>query len=216
MKKIDIIIVDDHILFSEALSSLISDFEDFNVLAVLANGEELVTYFSTENKHPDIVLMDIQMPIMNGFEATRWLKKHQPQIKVLGLSMECEESTILKMLRAGANGYLLKVIQPSLLEHALKEVYTNGFYYTENVSNTLINSLNSTNKNDNREIILKEKELEFLKLACTEMTYKQIADEMYLSPKTIENYREALFSKLNVKTRIGLVLYAIKEKIVTL
>lgn len=216
MKKIDIIIVDDHILFSEALSSLISDFEDFNVLAVLANGEELVTYFSTENKHPDIVLMDIQMPIMNGFEATRWLKKHQPQIKVLGLSMECEESTILKMLRAGANGYLLKVIQPSLLEHALKEVYTNGFYYTENVSNTLINSLNSINKNDNREIILKEKELEFLKLACTEMTYKQIADEMYLSPKTIENYREALFSKLNVKTRIGLVLYAIKEKIVTL
>lgn len=216
MKKIDIIIVDDHILFSEALSSLISDFEDFNVLAVLANGEELVTYFSTENKHPEIVLMDIQMPIMNGFEATRWLKKHQPQIKVLGLSMECEESTILKMLRAGANGYLLKVIQPSLLEHALKEVYTNGFYYTENVSNTLINSLNSINKNDNREIILKEKELEFLKLACTEMTYKQIADEMYLSPKTIENYREALFSKLNVKTRIGLVLYAIKEKIVTL
>lgn len=216
MKKIDIIIVDDHILFSEALSSLISDFEDFNVLAVLANGEELVTYFSTENKHPDIVLMDIQMPIMNGFEATRWLKKHQPQIKVLGLSMECEESTILKMLRAGANGYLLKVIQPSLLEHALKEVYTNGFYYTENVSNTLINSLNSTNENDNREIIFKEKELEFLKLACTEMTYKQIADEMYLSPKTIENYREALFSKLNVKTRIGLVLYAIKEKIVTL
>lgn len=216
MKKIDIIIVDDHILFSEALSSLISDFEDFNVLAVLANGEELVTYFSTENKHPEIVLMDIQMPIMNGFEATRWLKKHQPQIKVLGLSMECEEGTILKMLRAGANGYLLKVIQPSLLEHALKEVYTSGFYYTENVSNTLINSLNSTNKNDNREIILKEKELEFLKWACTEMTYKQIADEMYLSPKTIENYREALFSKLNVKTRIGLVLYAIKEKIVTL
>ncbi len=216
MKKIDIIIVDDHILFSEALNSLISDFEDFNVLAVLANGEELVTYFSIENKHPDVVLMDIQMPIMNGFEATRWLKKHQPQIKVLGLSMECEESTILKMLRAGANGYLLKVIQPSLLEHALKEVYTNGFYYTENVANTLINSLNSTNENDNGEIILKEKELEFLKLACTEMTYKQIADEMYLSPKTIENYREALFSKLNVKTRIGLVLYAIKEKIVTL
>jgi DNA-binding NarL/FixJ family response regulator len=156
------------------------------------------------------------MPIMNGFEATRWLKKHQPQIKVLGLSMECEESTILKMLRAGANGYLLKVIQPALLEHALKEVYTNGFYYTENVSNTLMNSLNSSNGNNDREIILKEKELEFLKLACTEMTYKQIADDMFLSPKTIENYREALFSKLNVKTRIGLVLYAIREKIVIL
>jgi DNA-binding NarL/FixJ family response regulator len=217
MKKIDIIIVDDHILFAEALHGLISDFEDFNVLAVFANGEELVTYFSSENKHPDIILMDIQMPIMNGVEATKWIKINQPQIKVLGLSMECEEETILKMLRAGARGYMLKVIQPSLLEHALKEVHTTGFYYTENVANTLLNSLNAIHeKKIDEEIILKEKELEFLKLTCTEMTYRQIAEVMYLSPKTIENYRESLFAKLNVKTRIGLVLFAIKEKIVTL
>lgn len=214
MKIIDIIIVDDHLLFSEALNGLISEFKEFNVLAVLANGKELVTYFSEENKQPDIVLMDVQMPLMNGIEATSWLKKNQPEIKVLALSMECVEETILKMLRAGARGYLLKDIHPTVLEHALKEVYATGFYYTENVANVL---LNSTYQNGHQnEIVLKAKELEFLELACTEMTYKQIAEVMILSPKTIENYREALFAKLNVKSRIGLVLYAIKEKFVTL
>ena len=214
MKTIDIIIVDDHLLFSEALNGLIAGFKEYQVLAVLANGKELVNYFSEENKRPDIVLMDVQMPIMNGIEATNWLKMNWPEIKVLALSMECEEDTILKMLRAGARGYLLKDIHPSVLEHALKEVFTTGFYYTENVANTLINSANHNGHLN--DIVLKAKELEFLKLACTEMTYKQIAETMFLSPKTIENYREALFNKLSVKSRIGLVLYAIKEKIVTL
>lgn len=213
MEKIDIIIVDDHLLFSQALNGLISAFEKHNVLAVLANGKELMNYFEGENKHPDIVLMDIQMPIMNGIESTRWLKGNFPEIKVLALSMENEDETIIKMLKAGANGYLLKDIHPSLLEHALKEVYFTGNFYTENVANTLLNSLGE--KRNEGGIILKEKELEFLKLSCTEMTYKQIADAMFLSPKTIENYREALFAKLNVKSRIGLVLYAIKEKIVS-
>jgi len=126
MEKIDIIIVDDHLLFSQALNGLISAFEAYNVLAVLVNGKELVNYFAAENKHPDIVLMDIQMPIMNGIEATKWLKTNFPEIKVLALSMENEDETIIKMLKAGANGYLLKDIHPSILEHALKEVYDTG------------------------------------------------------------------------------------------
>lgn len=213
MEKIDIIIVDDHLLFSKALNGLISAFEAYNVLAVLVNGKELVNYFSGENKHPDIILMDIQMPIMNGIEATRWLKGNFPEIKVLALSMENEDETIIKMLQAGANGYLLKDIHPSLLEHALKEVYITGNFYTENVANTLLN--HADGKSNKGNIIFKEKELEFLRLSCSEMTYKQIAEAMFLSPKTIENYREALFDKLNVKSRIGLVLYAIKEKIVS-
>lgn len=214
MNKIDIIIVDDHLLFSEGLDVLISDIEEFNVLAVFANGQELIAYFSEDNKQPDIVLMDIQMPVMNGLEATKWLKQRFPKIKVLGLSNECDDEIILQMLRAGANGYLGKVIHPSELEFALKEVYTKGFFYTENVSNTLLNSLEVQEHNEIK--VLKPKELEFLKLACTEMTYRQIAEVMYLSPKTIENYRESLFAKLNVKSRIGLVLYAIKVKIVIL
>ncbi len=214
MSKIDIIIVDDHVLFSQALKGLVGNFSEFNIVTVLSNGKELVDYFSNENKLPEIVLMDIQMPIMNGIEATQWLKDNKPEVKVLALSMEAEEETILKMLRAGAKGYLLKDIHPSVLQHALNEVHAAGFYYTENVTNTLLNSI--TRKELPSKVKLKERELEFLKLACTEMTYKQIAGKMFLSPKTIENYREALFEKLEAKTRIGLVLYAIKEKIVIL
>jgi DNA-binding NarL/FixJ family response regulator len=214
MKKIDIIIVDDHMLFSQALNGLVSNYQEFNVIKVLNNGKELVEYFLSENPHPHIVLMDIKMPQMNGIEATQWLKDNKPSIKVLALSMECDEVTILQMLRAGAKGYLLKDIHPKILHHALLEVYNNGFYYTENVTSTLLNSAGISNTKSS--INLKERELEFLKLACSERTYKEIAEVMCLSPKTIENYREALFEKVNAKTRIGLVLFAIKEKIVIL
>lgn len=214
MNPINIIIVDDHLLFGNALNGLVSNFKEFNVLAVLKNGKELIDYISTENTLPEIILMDIQMPIMNGIEATSWLKDNKPDIKVLALSMECDESTILAMLRAGAKGYLLKDIHPDILHHALKEVNFNGYYYTESIANTLLNSINKPEKP--KRITLKERELEFLKLTVSEKTYKQIADAMCLSPKTVENYREALFEKLEVKSRIGLVIYAIKEKIVIL
>jgi DNA-binding NarL/FixJ family response regulator len=214
MDKIDIIIVDDHMLFSQALNSLIENFSEFNVIKVLNNGKELVSYFEANNTHPKIVLMDIKMPLMNGVEATQWLSANYPSIKVLALSMECDEITILQMLRAGAKGYLLKDIHPKILYHALIEVYKNGFYYTENVTNTLLNSAGIQTAKST--IVLKDRELEFLKLACSERTYKEIAELMCLSPKTIDNYRESLFHKLNAKTRIGLVLYAIKEKIVIL
>lgn len=214
MKKIDIIIVDDHLLFSQALNGLVSNFVEFNVIAVLGNGKELINYLNQKNQPPEIVLMDIQMPIMNGIEATQLLKEKFPKIKVLALSMECEEETILKMLHAGAKGYLLKDIHPSILKHALNEVNSNGFYYTENVASTLLNSIHK--KETAKNIFLKDRELEFLKLACTERTYREIAEVMCLSPKTIENYRESLFEKLEAKTRIGLVLYAIKEKIIIL
>ncbi|UMB53017.1 response regulator transcription factor [Lutibacter sp. A64] len=214
MKPINIIIVDDHLLFGKALNGLVSNFKEFNVLAVLKNGKELIEFISSENTLPEIILMDIQMPIMNGIEATSWLKDNKPEIKVLALSMECDESTILTMLRAGAKGYLLKDIHPDILQHALNEVHLNGYYYTDSITNTLLNSIQKPEKPKN--ITLKERELEFLKLTVSEKTYKQIAEAMCLSPKTVENYREALFEKLEVKSRIGLVIYAIKEKIVIL
>lgn len=214
MNPINIIIVDDHLLFSQALNGLVSNFKEFNVLAVLNNGKELVDYISKGNTLPEIVLMDIQMPIMNGIEATNWLKENKPNIKVLALSMECDETTILAMLRAGAKGYLLKDIHPDILYHALNQVNLNGFYYTENITNTLLNSINKPERKHHIE--LKDRELEFLKLTVSEKTYKEIAEIMCLSPKTLENYRESLFEKLEVKSRIGLVIYAIKEKIVIL
>lgn len=210
MDKIKIIIVDDHMLFSQALKGLIEDNKKFKVIAQLGNGKELQDFCTTCKEAPNIILMDVQMPIVNGIEATQWLKENHPEIKVLALTMEDDELTILKMIRAGAKGYLLKDIHPSVLHDAIKETYKKGFYYTEQVSDTLLHAHEIEVKPLNK-IDLKDRELELLGYAAQELTYKQIAEKMFLSPKTIDGYREKLFVKLDVKSRIGLVLYAIKE-----
>ncbi|MCF6350045.1 MAG: response regulator transcription factor [Flavobacteriaceae bacterium] len=210
MNKIKIIIVDDHMLFSEALKSLIEDNEAFKIITQLSNGKELQDYCTTCTEPPDIILMDVQMPIVNGIEATQWLKENHPKIKVLALTMEDDELTILKMIRAGAKGYLLKDIHSSVLHNAIEETFSRGFYYTEQVSNTLVHAL-KIEANPLEKIDLKDKELELLKYVTQELTYKEISKKMFLSPKTIDGYRDKLFTKLNVKSRIGLVIYAIKE-----
>lgn len=211
MEKIKIIIVDDHLLFSQSLAYLISKYKEFEVVGSYVNGKEFITAFDTENfVQPTIVLLDVNMPIMDGIETMKWIKEQHPTLKVLALSVNDDEETIMKMITNGAKGYLLKDTDPKTFKEAMLEVHSKGFYYTETVSGFLINKLNQ-NKN---KIILKEREVEFIKLACTEKTYKEIADGMCLSPKTIDGYRENLFQKLELKTRIGLVLYAIKHKIV--
>ena len=213
MKQFTVVIVDDHTLLSQAIQTMVNTFEKFNVLYTCKNGQELVDKFSDYENIPHIVLMDINMPIMNGVEATEWMTKNHPKVNVMALSVEDEEYTILKMLKAGAAGYLLKDTEKAVLEKALIEIAENGFYHTKNVTNILMNSLLG---NEVREIDITDKERQFLKLSCTELTYKEIADQMCLSPKTIDNYRNSLFCKLNVKNRVGMVTYAIKNKIYTL
>jgi len=201
-----IVIVDDHTLLSQAISGLVNSFEDFEVLYTCKNGQELIDKLVFKENIPDIILMDVQMPIMDGIEATLHLKEHFPNIKVIALSVEAEERTILRMLRAGAKGYLLKDTEKSVLENALKELDEQGFYHTNTVAQLLVKSLE-----EDHSLALKEREVEFIKHACTEMTYNEIADKMFLSPKTIQGYRDSVFSKLNLKNRTGLVIYAIKN-----
>ena len=212
MKTNEVIIVDDHLLFARSLASLVDSYDDYTVKFTFQNGSELVDKLSAGMKLPAIILLDVKMPVMDGIATMKWLKKYQPDAKVLALSMEDDEQTILSMLRNGAKGYLLKDIQPTLLKKALDTVVEQGYFHTEQVANTLMKSLNNDTKN--KEIQLKENEIRFIKLACEEKTYKEIADEMFLSPKTIDGYRQHLFEILRVKNRIGLVMYAIKHKIV--
>lgn len=202
----NIVVVDDHTLLSQAISGLVNSFEEFKVLYTCKNGQDFIDQLVFENKRPDIVLMDVNMPIMDGIETTAYLKEHFPDIKVLALSVEEEEHTILKMLRAGARGYLLKDTEKSILHNALKELVNQGVYHTNTVSKILVKSLDEDNA-----LALKEREIEFIKHACTEMTYNEIADKMFLSPKTVQGYRDSVFSKLNLKNRTGLVIYAIKN-----
>lgn len=210
MEKTSIIIVDDHLLFSQALNGLINKFEGFEVIAQLQNGQKVIDYFLADNPIPNIVLMDVNMPILNGIKATKWLQKNYPEVKVLALTMNDDEPIIINMLCAGACGYLLKDIHPDTLLKALNNVIKTGVYYTDDITQTLIKAKKQ------KPIVLKDRELHFLTLACTEMNYKQIADKMCLSYKTIDGYREVLFDKFNVSSRIGMVLYALKEKIVEL
>ncbi len=208
MKDIPIIIVDDHILFSQALKGLVNKFEGYQVIAQLKNGQELIDYFVEKKESPAIILMDVNMPIINGVDATKWITEFHPKVKVLALTMIDDESVIINMICAGASGFLLKDIHPNTLLEALNKVMTDGVYYTDRVTQALINA--TTHKS----IELKERELIFLKHACSDMSYQQIADKMCLSYKTIDGYRESIFDKFNVSSRIGMVLYALKEKMV--
>ncbi len=213
MKKKSIVIVDDHLLFAQSLQGLITRYEDYEVLAILKNGKELTQYYLHKRRKPDLILLDVKMPVMNGIQTMEWLKKHRPNQKVLALTMEDDEETIIRMLRAGARGYLLKDIHPDNFEFALKMVIEQGFYYSSKIESALKASEGIENSEKQLAQKLTEKELIFLKQACTEKTYKDIAVELNLSPKTIENYRETVFKKLQVRTRVGAVIYCMKYKL---
>ncbi|CAL67082.1 response regulator transcription factor [Christiangramia forsetii] len=203
-----IIIVDDHKLFAQSLQILVNSFDGFEVIEVCKNGEELVNYFQAGNMKPDLVLLDMRMPVMDGMATMHWLKKNRPDQKVLTLTVDQEDETIIKMLRLGCRGYLLKDIDPEEFEHALNAIDRSGYYSNKTISEAL-----SKEEQKQKYEELTAREMEFLNHACSELTYKAIAGEMNLSPKTVENYRESLFSKLRVKSRVGLVIFAIKEGI---
>jgi two-component system, NarL family, invasion response regulator UvrY len=211
-----IALVDDHTLLRKGLASLIQSFETYNVILEADNGKDFISKLSPDSL-PDLVLMDINMPEMDGYQASSWLKENYPEIKVLALSMYDNESAIIRMFRAGAKGYILKDCDPMELKTALHSIIRKGFYYSEMITGSLIHNINSkTDDHSSGPKGLSEREISFLKLVCSELTYKEIADRMFFSPRTIDGYRDALFEKLNVKTRVGLVLYAIKFGIVNL
>lgn len=208
MKK-NIVIVDDHTLIAQALTGIIVNFQDFEVLYECENGQDLQQKFKSKKTIPDIVLLDISMPIMNGYETAKWLKENYPEILILTLSMQDDEQSVVKMIKNGANGYLLKNTHPKDLEIALTKLVTNGFYYPEWASKIVFASLN--NKTINNSIKISDREKEFLKYSITEMTYKEIADKMCCSPRTVESYRDNLFEKLELKSRVGLAVFAMKN-----
>lgn len=212
-------VVDDHRLFRKGLISLIEMIgSNYSILFEADNGLELQQKIDSENL-PDIVLLDVNMPGMDGFASVAWLNEYYPKVKVLIVSMIEKEETIVRMLRLGVKGYLCKDVEPEDLQNALQEVYNKGFYYTDFITGKLVHSLQNTNSNSQKSSdfeILKEREKEFLQFACSELTYSEIADKMFLSPKTIDGYRNNLFEKLNVKNRVGMALHAVKHGWVTL
>jgi DNA-binding NarL/FixJ family response regulator len=213
---IKIALADDHVVLRKSLAILIEMLGEFKVVMEVSNGEEFISLLSRADTvmYPDIVLMDITMPIMDGVETTKWLKQHYPKIKVLAFSMINNDLIIIRMLKNGARGYILKDCEPTELKIALLEVFNNGYYYNDIITEKMKEK--ASGYNENSVEMFNERELIFLRLACTDKSYKEIAADMGLSPRTIDGYRDALFQKLHVNSRVGLVVYAFRHEIIPL
>ncbi len=212
--KIKIGLVDDHQLFLKSLSLLLETLPHFEVVTEALHGEDLRQKLPRLPETPDILLIDVNMPVMDGFETTRWLADHYPAIRLAALSMSDKDQAIIKMFRAGCCAYLLKDTHPAELEKALLQIHEKG-YYNADASNVNFRKL-LMQADEKQELSLTAKELQFLKLACSELTYKEIAAKMGLKERTIDGYRESLFDKFHVQSRVGLCLEALRKEFVTL
>ena len=206
---VNVSLVDDHVLLRNGLAAVVDSFDGYTVVFEADNGQHFIDQLS-HHKRPHIVLLDISMPVMDGFETAKWINLNAPDIKVLVLSMIDKEEVVIRMLREGARGFILKDSRPAVLHQALDDVMNKGFFLNNVVSGQMLNIL----KEQPEEISkpdLNEKEINFLKLCCSEKTYKEIAQDMNISIRAVEALRSTLFEKIDTPSRVGLVLYAIRK-----
>jgi len=211
-----LMLADDHVLLRDAVANLIESFDEFTVVAKAANGSEVIEAIE-KGCQADILLMDLNMPKMDGHETAKWMASHQPQVKIVILTMYDTEIALIRLLQAGVNGFLKKDIHPAELRDALLAVAAGEYYYsnhsTVKLASVFRKSADSHSALD--KLLLTDNEIEFLKLACTDMTYKEIALSMKLTPRHIDSYRDTVFKKVEVKSRVGLAIYAVKNGIIT-
>ncbi|HEX7756196.1 MAG TPA: response regulator transcription factor [Niabella sp.] len=203
-----IVIVDDHILIAQALATMISSIPNFDILYVCSSGAEMIERFHQPKHIPDVVILDVQMPVMDGYAVAKWLTENKPEVIILALSMQDDDEKIIKMIRSGAKGYLLKSIQQKELAQALNTIVKDGIFYDAKVSKALANDYLKREVTQ-QELSVKEREL--IPWLCTEATYKEIAASVFLSTRTVESYATSIMEKLEVRNRVGLVLTAMKK-----
>jgi two-component system, NarL family, invasion response regulator UvrY len=205
-------IADDHAMLRKALVTALQGF-GYGIVAEAANGRELIEKLSAPGfSEPDLVLLDIVMPEKNGFDVCTWLSNNRPHTKVIVVSMNDDEESILRMMKAGARGFVSKEEEPVILKRAIEDVMKKGYYFSKSVSGKMVHDLEQNGNLGLPETIsLSGREMEFLLYNCSEYTYKEIARKMFVSPRTVENYRDTLYQKLDVKTRLGLAVVSIKK-----
>jgi DNA-binding NarL/FixJ family response regulator len=213
-----IALVDDHVLLRNGLASLINSFSGYTVLFEANSGKHMIELIDANNL-PDVILLDITMPDMNGYETALWLTTHHPQVKILALTMLNDERSIIRMFKNGAKGYLLKDSKPQELKAALDGIVTKGVYLNKLMCDNIMHTM-KTSPEEDAEITkfteLTDQEKEFLGWACTDKSYREIAELMGTSLKTVDETRDTLFQKLQTATRVGLALFAIKHDIARL
>ncbi len=205
-------IAEDQSLFRECLVSLLNGYEGIAVNVEAANGAELLERLYTASPTPDVVLLDLTMPIMNGLDTTRQLKKLFPDIKIIILSVHSEERHIVHMVGEGVNGYLVKNSELSEVVQAVKAVEKKGFYFNESVLRAIHTGMNQKQeKSYNPESPLTPREKEILEYICQEHTTQEIADMLYLSVRTVDGHRNNLLEKTGARNTAGLVIYAVRN-----
>lgn len=209
-EKISIALADDHTMFRRGLVAILKAYNEVEVLFDAANGKELIEKIAAAKTKPQVCIIDVNMPIMHGYDTVKNIKANYPDILMLALSMYNDETNIIQMLRAGAHGYVVKDSEPTVLVEAIKTVKERGFYNSELITSHVLNNL----KQEDKKSTISAQELIFLKYVCNEMTYKEIALEMDIAERTVDGYRDKLFEKLHVKSRVGLVIYALQNGIV--
>jgi two-component system, NarL family, invasion response regulator UvrY len=215
-QKTNIVLIDDHILLRKGLASLLKSL-GYAILLEADNGRDFIEKIESVSTPPDLIMLDINMPEMDGYETAAWIKANKPSLKILALTMYDNEMAIIRMLQCGARGYIIKDIEPKELKNAISSIVSRGYYYTDLINYRLIESVNK-NKTDTETLQLyanlTAREIAFLKYTCTELNYKEIAEKMCIGIRTVEGYRDILFKKLEIKNRIGLAMYAIKNQLV--
>jgi DNA-binding NarL/FixJ family response regulator len=215
-QKYTLLLADDHVVLRDGLANMINETEMFAVCARADNGKKVLKAFE-DGCRPDLVMLDLNMPEMDGYTTAEWIAKHYPEVKMLILTMFDSEIAMIRLLQLGVRGFLKKDISQEDLKGALVAVAEGGYFYSHSTTGRLVNFFKKSSYSDLSvdKKILTALEIEMLKLSCTEMTYKEIAGELNLSPRAIENHREVLFEKLDIKSRVGLALYAVRNGIVS-
>jgi DNA-binding NarL/FixJ family response regulator len=212
---IKVALADDHVLLRDALCVLINSFNMCQVVFTASNGREVMEKIQS-GEYADVMIMDLNMPFVDGHETTIWLQENHPDIHVLMLTMYDSELTLIRMLQAGVRGFLKKDIHPDELKFAIQAVVESGYYYTNSVTGKLVNLFRNTKDETNiLKNMLSQQEAKFLQYCCSEMTYKEIAGLMGLSPRSVESVRDQLFLRMGVKSRVGLAMYAIRHGLVS-
>ncbi|MBX2873728.1 MAG: response regulator transcription factor [Saprospiraceae bacterium] len=217
MKPISLAIADDQILFRKGLKLLIHSFEGIELVIEANNGIELIA--AVEQNEPDVILMDLRMPEMDGLEATGKIKKLFPSIKIILLTMYDEEHLINHMMKLGANGYLLKNEEPEEVETAIRSVMEKDFYFNDYVSKALLSGLQRSKQElkswaSGVETTISRREREVLVLICREFTSSEIANELHISIRTVENHRKSLLTKTGSRNTAGLILFAVRNQLI--
>lgn len=213
---IQVALADDQVLFRRGMALLLRDMPDVRVVFECSNGEELLT--GMRDNVVDIVLLDVEMPVMGGMEAMRNLKKDHPQVKVVMLSMHAGDEFIVEAMELGANAYVLKTSEPDAIEDAIRAVATSGYHFSDQVSKVMLHGLVQSKKvKPTYEDLdpLTERELEVLCAICQELTTTEIAGQLFLSPRTVEGHRKNILQKVGARNTAGLVVYALTKGIYT-